>query len=59
MSNKEKQALERLAEVIPKLSDSNKEYILGVADGMSLAIQRHNDKLPPEDGTPPEDQKTA
>lgn len=59
MSDKEKQALERLAEVIPKLSESNKEYILGVADGMSLAIQRHNEKLPPEDSIPPDDQQTA
>ena len=59
MSDKEKDAIRRLAEVIPKLSESNKEYILGVADGMSLAIQRHNEKLPPEDETPSDDQKTA
>lgn len=36
MSEKEKEILKRLSEILPNLPDSKKERILGVAEGMSI-----------------------
>ena len=36
MSEKEKQILERLSEIVPDLPDAKKERLLGVAEGMSI-----------------------
>ena len=47
MSTNEKTALEKLAKIIPKLSDNKKEYFLGVIDGMGIATDK---KEPPSDG---------
>ena len=37
MSEKEKQILETFGELIPKLSESNKNYLLGLGEGMAIA----------------------
>lgn len=36
MSEKEKKILKRLSEIVPNLSDSKKERLLGVAEGMNI-----------------------
>ena len=36
MSEKEKEILKRLSEILPNLPDSKKERNLGVAEGMSI-----------------------
>lgn len=36
MSEKEREILQRLSEIIPKLPDAKKERLLGVAEGMSI-----------------------
>ena len=36
MSQKEKEILEKLGDSISKASDTQKEYLLGLADGMAL-----------------------
>ena len=36
MSQKEQEILEKLGDSISKASDSQKEYLLGLADGMAL-----------------------
>lgn len=36
MSEKEKKTIEKLSEIVPKLSDGKKERLLGVAEGMSI-----------------------
>lgn len=36
MSEKEKEILQKLSKTVPKLDESNKKYLLGVADGMAL-----------------------
>ena len=39
MSEKEKQILETFGELIPKLSESNKNYLLGLGEGMAIAAR--------------------
>ena len=36
MSEKEKRIMETFAEVIPRLSDSDKSYLLGLGEGMAI-----------------------
>lgn len=36
MNEKEKEILEKLSKIIPKMSDSQKNYFIGVADGMAM-----------------------
>lgn len=36
MSEKEKEIIKKLSDTIPKLDDSKKNYILGVAEGMAM-----------------------
>ena len=38
MPEKEKKILEKFAEVIPKLSESDKSYLIGLGDGMAIKI---------------------
>lgn len=40
MSNKEKQIIEKFAVVIPKLSESDKSYLLGLGEGMAIKIAK-------------------
>ena len=44
MSEKEKQILETFGELIPKLSESNKNYLLGLGEGMAIASQSRDEK---------------
>lgn len=45
MSEKEKDIMEKLSESIPKLSEKNQGYVLGIAEGMVLAkeIREHKE----------------
>lgn len=36
MSEKEREILKKLSEIVPKLPDAKKERLLGVAEGMSI-----------------------
>lgn len=36
MSEKEKEVIKKLSDTLPKLGDSEKNYILGVAEGMAM-----------------------
>ena len=40
MSDKEKTILENLGKSLEKATDSQKEYLLGLADGMALMAER-------------------
>lgn len=40
MLDKEKQILVTFAEIIPKLSESSKSYLLGLGEGMAIAHQK-------------------
>lgn len=44
MSEKEKQIAKATAELIPKLSDPKKEYLLGFIEGMTAAKDQETDK---------------
>lgn len=48
MSQNEQKALERLSENISKMSDSKKEYILGLADGIALMTEQEGQKEVPD-----------
>ena len=37
MSDKEKEILKNLVDAVPKLSEANQSYVLGIAEGMALA----------------------
>lgn len=39
MSEKEKQIIEKFALVIPKLSESDKNYLLGLGEGMAIKVE--------------------
>lgn len=49
MSEKEKNALEKLSQNISKMPDSKKEYLLGLADG--IALMSDPDKKEDKDGS--------
>ena len=48
MSEKEKDIIQRMATIIPKLDEKKQNYIIGVADGMVIANQ-HAGYDPTED----------
>ena len=50
MSEKEKTILENLSKSLSKATDSQKEYLLGLADGMALMAdgkKKHNRRTKP------------
>ena len=40
MSEKEKKIIETFCQLIPKLSDSSKNYLLGLGEGMSIKVEK-------------------
>ena len=44
MSEKEKTILENLSKSLEKATDSQKEYLLGLADGMALMAEKAEQK---------------
>ena len=40
MQEKEKRILENFALIIPKLSESNKSYLLGLGEGMAMKVNK-------------------
>lgn len=40
MQEKEKQIMQTFGEIIPKLSENNKAYLLGLGEGMALQAER-------------------
>lgn len=44
MSEKEKEIIKKLSDTIPKLDDSKKNYILGVAEGMAMVRESERQK---------------
>ena len=40
MSEKEKKIIETFCQIVPKLSDSSKNYLLGLGEGMSIKVER-------------------
>ena len=44
MSEREKQIIETFALIIPKLSESDKSYLLGLGEGMAIAHQKQEDE---------------
>ena len=50
MSEKEKQILERLSQIIPELPDTKKERLLGVAEGMNIMKESQEADSPKKAG---------
>ena len=46
MSEKEKAILENLSKSLAKANDSQKEYLLGLADGMALMVDSKKKRKP-------------
>ncbi|WP_155961841.1 MULTISPECIES: hypothetical protein [Dorea] len=44
MSEKEREILQKLSEIVPKLPDTKKERLLGVAEGMSIVRENEREK---------------
>lgn len=44
MLDRDKQILETFAVVIPKLSESDKKYLLGLGNGMAIKIEQQEKK---------------
>ena len=44
MTDKEKQILDTFGKIIPKLSESNKKYLLGLGEGMVIAQNTKKEK---------------
>lgn len=44
MSEKEKQIMETFALIIPKLSESDKSYLLGLGEGMAIKVEERQGK---------------
>ncbi|WP_303136354.1 hypothetical protein [uncultured Eubacterium sp.] len=40
MSEKEKQIIENFAVIIPKLTEADKSYLLGLGEGMAMQISK-------------------
>lgn len=40
MQEKEKKILENFALIIPKLSENNKSYLLGLGEGMAMKVNK-------------------
>lgn len=45
MTDREKQILETFADIIPKLSNDDKNYLLGLGDGMTFKFEMQQKKL--------------
>ena len=44
MSEREKQSIETFALIIPKLSESDKSYLLGLGEGMAIKVESQEKK---------------
>ena len=44
MSEKEREILQKLSEIVPKLPDTKKERLLGGAEGMSIVRENEREK---------------
>lgn len=44
MLEKERQIMETFAFIIPKLSDSDKSYLLGLGEGMAIRVKQNVDE---------------
>lgn len=44
MSEKEREILQKLSEIVPKLPDTKKERLLGVAEGMSIVRESEREE---------------
>ena len=44
MSEREKQIIETFALIIPKLSESDKSYLLGLGEGMAIKVESQEKK---------------
>lgn len=42
MSEKEKKILETFGQIIPKLSESDKSYLLGLGEGMAIKTEKES-----------------
>ena len=45
MSEKEKKIMQIFAVLIPKLSESDKKYLLGLGEGMALKLEHRENKV--------------
>lgn len=45
MSEKEKKIMQIFAVLIPKLSESDKKYLLGLGEGMALKLEQRENKV--------------
>ena len=50
MSEKEKQIIERLSDIVSGLPDAKKERLLGVAEGMSIMKESQEADIPKKAG---------
>lgn len=44
MSEKEKKVLDTFAQIMPKLSENDKSYLLGLGEGMAIRGERQEEK---------------
>lgn len=44
MSEREKQIMETFAFIIPKLSEADKSYLLGLGEGMAIKVEAEREK---------------
>ena len=44
MQEKEKQIIQNFAVILPKLSESDKSYLLGLGEGMAIKLQKKEEK---------------
>lgn len=44
MSEREKQIIENFAFIIPKLSENDKSYLLGLGEGMAIKVESQRKK---------------
>ena len=51
MSEKEKEILITFKNVLPKLSDTDKSYLLGLGEGMAIKSDRMEEKEVKKDGS--------
>ena len=45
MSEREKQIMETFAVIIPKLSESDKSYLLGLGEGMAIKVEAAENEI--------------
>ncbi len=51
MSEREKQIMETFAIIVPKLSECNKCYLLGLGEGMAIKVDAKNQRLGTKGGS--------